>query len=218
MLVRHAEPAWVIDGRQQDNPALTRRGHEQARLTGKRLTLEAFDETHVSPLVRAQQTAAPMDRDPITSLWLEEIRDPDWHGTPAEDVHHQFIERRKMPAHEQWSGLPGGEDVRAFMERVHEGLHLFLAERGVHRVENEFPLWHIERPFRRFLLVAHAAVNATIMSHMLGLVPVPWEWERFVFGHSSISRLEAIPVSGLFTFSLTKLSDVEHLPAEHRTR
>ena len=36
--------------------------------------------------------------------------------------------------------------------------------------------------------------------------------------HASMSRLEAIPVGDGYTFSLTALSDVEHLPAADRTR
>jgi probable phosphoglycerate mutase len=52
---------------------------------------------------------------------------------------------------------------------------------------------------------------------MLGLEPTPWEWDRFVLGHASISRLVALPVHEGFTFSLFKLSDVEHLPRSDRT-
>lgn len=218
VLVRHAEPAWVVDGRQQDNPHLTRRGDEQAQLTANRLRLESFDEVHVSPLHRAQETAKPIDREKQTTSWLEEIRDPDWHGTPAEIVHKAFVDRRTMAAEDQWDGLDGGEDVRDFMARVHDGMAGFLAERGIVRLPGDLPLWKIERPFRRFLLVAHAAVNATLVNHLLGISSTPWEWERFVFNHSSITRLEAVPVSGVHTFCLTRLSEVEHLPTDLRTR
>ena len=31
-LIRHAEPEWVRDGLNVDNPPLTSRGHQQARL------------------------------------------------------------------------------------------------------------------------------------------------------------------------------------------
>ena len=52
----------------------------------------------------------------------------------------------------------------------------------------------------------------------LGLQPTPWEWDRFVQGHASISRLEALPVHGAHTFSLSTLSDREHLAPADRTR
>jgi probable phosphoglycerate mutase len=56
------------------------------------------------------------------------------------------------------------------------------------------------------------------MCHLLGLQPTPWEWDRFVFGHASVSRLEALPVRDGYTFSLTALSSLEHIPRDVRTR
>jgi probable phosphoglycerate mutase len=46
---------------------------------------------------------------------------------------------------------------------------------------------------------------------------VPWEWDRFVTGHASITRLVTMELADGHTFSLTKLSDVEHLAVEDRT-
>jgi probable phosphoglycerate mutase len=56
------------------------------------------------------------------------------------------------------------------------------------------------------------------IGHLLGLDPTPWEWDRFVLGHSSISRVEALALEDGYTFSLTKLSDLEHLDRDERTR
>jgi 2,3-bisphosphoglycerate-dependent phosphoglycerate mutase len=56
------------------------------------------------------------------------------------------------------------------------------------------------------------------MCHLLGLRPTPWEWDRFVFGHASVSRIEALPVHEGYTFSLTSLSSLEHLARDDRTR
>ena len=67
-------------------------------------------------------------------------------------------------------------------------------------------------------MVAHAGTNSVTIAHLLGLDPTPWEWDRFVLGHTSVSRLEAIPVHGGFTFSLVSLSNLEHLAPEQRTR
>ncbi len=39
-----------------------------------------------------------------------------------------------------------------------------------------------------------------------------------MLGHASVTRLEALPLGDGYTFSLTRLSDVEHLPPELRTR
>ena len=72
------------------NPPLTELGHAQADRLAKSLVDEAFDELYVSPLVRARQTAAPvwdvLGRPEVVEDWLEEIRDPEWHGSPGRAV------------------------------------------------------------------------------------------------------------------------------------
>jgi probable phosphoglycerate mutase len=181
-----------------------------------------FDEVYVSPMTRARQTAAPLleryGRDEQVDDWLEEIRNPLWHGTPAEKAEQAFVEERARPAHERWSGLPGGESVRDFVARIRVGAALFLAERGIEPARDDLPVWKVRDPHRRILLVAHAGTNAVVICHLLGLEPVPWEWERFVLGHASIARIEAFPTGEGHTFGLTRLSEVEHLPPKLRTR
>ncbi|MEZ5236627.1 MAG: histidine phosphatase family protein [Acidimicrobiales bacterium] len=126
--------------------------------------------------------------------------------------------RNERPAHRRWEGLDGGEPVRDFVERVHRDMQLFLAERGIAPAREDLPVWRIAEPGRKILLIAHAGTNAVAFGHLLGLQPVPWEWERFVLGHASISRIESLATGDGHTFSLTKLGDVEHLNLEERTR
>ncbi len=222
VFVRHGEPEWVRHGYNVDNPPLTVRGREQVRRLADRLAGEHFDEILVSPLQRARESAAPLlhqlGRPEIIAPWLEEIRNPVWHGTPAERAEEAFRADRAKPAHLRWEGLDGGESVRDFVQRIHQGSGLFLAERGISRTEGELPIWQVERPGRRILLIAHAGTNAVTVGHLLGLAPVPWEWERFVLGHASISTVEALPTGEGYMFSLTRLGDVEHLSPEQRTR
>jgi probable phosphoglycerate mutase len=66
--------------------------------------------------------------------------------------------------------------------------------------------------------VAHAGTNSVVISHLLGLDTVPWEWDRFVLSHTSVTRIEAMKLGDGYTFCLSKLSDVEHLPNDMRTR
>jgi 2,3-bisphosphoglycerate-dependent phosphoglycerate mutase len=222
VLVRHSQPEWVRDGLNVIDPPLTELGHRQAEHLASALQREHFDEIFVSPLRRARQTAAPLlkrlGRDEEVAGWLEEIRDPAWHGTPAEKAEQAYREMRGRPVDERWDGLEGGEPVRDFVERIRLGARMFLAERGVFRIEHDLPIWQIAEPGSRFLLFAHAGTNSVTICHLLGLEPTPWEWDRFVLGHASMSRIEALPVHGAHTFSLTKLSDVEHLPLADRTR
>jgi probable phosphoglycerate mutase len=66
-------------------------------------------------------------------------------------------------------------------------------------------------------MVAHAGTNSVLICHLLGLDPTPWEWERFVIGHASVTRLVSTEMGDGHTFCLNRLSDHEHLPNEERT-
>jgi len=220
--VRHGEPEWVRQGLNVDDPPLTERGRVQAELLGERLAAHGLDEVYVSPLRRARETAAPLlgrlGVAEVVAPWLEEIRNPIWHGTPAEKAEEAYRADRARPSHERWEGLPGGEPVRDFVTRIRDGARSFLTERGIRSEREDLPVWSIDGPARRIAFVAHAGTNSIVVCHLLGLQPTPWEWDRFVLGHASITRLEALAVGDGHTFSLTKLSDVEHLTEELRTR
>ena len=221
-MLRHGQPEWIRGGLCVVDPVLTEQGFAQAEHLGEALADEHFDEFFVSPLVRAVQTAAPLakkqNREPVIVPWMQECREPDWHGEPAEVAASAYKAEASLHHDERWSGLPGGETMREFTNRIHRGLTGFLAERGIRRVEgSELPLWDVDAPGRRLVWVAHAGTNTVAISHLLGLAPVPWEWDRFRLGHASVSRLRALPVGQHFTFSLTQLSGVEHLPQALRT-
>jgi probable phosphoglycerate mutase len=222
VLVRHGQPEWVRDGLNVVDPPLTELGTAQAEQTGAVLAAESFDEVIISPLRRARLTAAPLLRHQARAEtiepWLHEIREPDWHGTPSELAAKAYAEERSRPAEERWRGVEGGEPSRDFVERVRSGMSDWLAERGMYRAEQILPVWHIERPETRLAVIAHAGVNGVLLSLLLGLDPVPWEWDRFVTGHASITRLESMELGDGHTFSLIRLSDAEHLGADQRTR
>lgn len=222
VLIRHGQPEWVRDGLAVVDPPLTDLGRRQAELLAKWMLDEHFDEILVSPLVRARQTAAPLleslGRDEVIDPWLEEIRDPLWHGSPAEKAAEAYAELRGRRAEERWHGLNGGESMRDFVARIRAGVTDFLAARGVVRTDMDLPVWQIAEPGARIALVAHAGTNSVTIAHLLGLEPVPWEWDRFVLGHTSVSRVEALEFDDGFSFGLSKLSNLEHLAPDERTR
>ena len=222
VLIRHGQPEWVRDGLAVVDPPLTDLGRRQAELLAKWVLDEHFDEILVSPLVRARQTAAPLlealGRDEVIDPWLEEIRDPLWHGSPAEKAAEAYAELRGRRAEERWHGLNGGESMRDFVARIRAGATDFLAARGVVRTDMDLPVWQITEPGARIALIAHAGTNSVTIAHLLGLEPVPWEWDRFVLGHTSVSRVEALEFDDGFSFGLSKLSNLEHLAPDERTR
>lgn len=221
LFVRHAQPGWDNDGTSVDNPELTALGHRQAELLAERFDGAPIDEILVSPLVRAQQTAAPVAEvlglAPTTLDWLAEIRAPAWEGTPTEEVERIFRENRERSVDELWDGLPGGESFRDFHRRVCTGMAGMLADRGAVPTSESPPMWNLDRLERRILIVAHAGTNAAALGYLLGIQPVPWEWERFVSFHASVSTLQPLAISGAHSFSLFRFADVSHLPVDHQT-
>jgi broad specificity phosphatase PhoE len=156
--------------------------------------------------------------EPTVLPWLAEIAAPRWEGTPADVVEQAFAESRHRPLDEQWDGLPGGESFRAFHVRVTTGLRAMLDDEGAVQTADDPPLWKMTEPHRRLVIVAHSGTNATALGHLLGIPPVPWEWERFVTLHASVSQVEPIAIGGGHAFSLSRLSAVDHLPETDRTR
>ena len=221
VLLRHGQPEWVKDGLCVVDPPLNDNGFAQAELLGASLGNEQIDEFYVSPLLRARQTAAPLaaklGREPAIVEWLKECQEPAWHGEPAAVAANAYAFEKTLLPHERWNGIEGGESMRDFTDRIHSGLTTWLAAHGIRRLPGELPLWDIDEPGRTLVWVAHGGTNTVSISHLLGLAPVPWEWDRFSVGHASICRLKALPVHDHFTFSLTRLSGVEHLPEALRT-
>jgi probable phosphoglycerate mutase len=222
VLIRHGEPEWVLDGLNVDNPPLTERGRRQAAAMAGYLREERFDAVYCSPLRRARQTAEPLyaalGGDEAVDPWLEEIRNPIWHGTPEEKSAEAYREQEARAAEDRWRGLDGGESMTDFVERIRLGVTLFLAERGIVRTEQVLPVWKITQPELRIAVVAHAGTNSVVMCHLLGLEPTPWEWDRFVMEHASVSRLESMEGGDGHIFGLTRLSDTEFLARTDRTR
>ncbi len=88
VLVRHGEPDWEPGGRAVDHPVLSERGRRQAECVADELAGQEFDGVYVSPLPRAQETAAPLLQRTGWSAqiepWLEELRLPSLEGKTSD--------------------------------------------------------------------------------------------------------------------------------------
>ena len=227
ILVRHAEPAWSDDSGQAINdPGLTARGRQQAKIVAERLArdLDGPSELLVSTAKRALETVDPIAEalglEPQVEEWIHEIRlPPEWEGTPAEEVSRVLKEHRHQPREAWFQGIPGhGESFLDFHERVTAGLEAALNERGVerHRADEEH-LWWVPEDLPRLVIIGHAGTNSSILGHLLGLTPQPWEWERFSSNHASVTRLDTTAIAGGRIWSLQLFSGVAHFDAEHVT-
>lgn len=218
LLVRHGQPDWAPNQIAQNDPSLTELGREQAKRIAHRLSgLDRVDEIWVSPMRRAMETAEPiadeLGRDVEVFPWLEEIQNPpEWEGTPVEHVDRVLAEANQRTMDEMWDGLPGGESFRSFHNRVVTGLSKTMDSHGIHPMERDHRhLWTVDDPDKRVVIVAHAGTNTVVLGHLLGLEPVPWEWERFRQPHTGLARLTLVKISTAWAFSLRQSGNVSHL-------
>jgi probable phosphoglycerate mutase len=217
VLVRHGEPDWEPGGFAVDDPELTPHGRAQAERAAEMLSRERFDALYVSPLRRALETAAPIGArlalEPRTASWMRELGLPAMAGLATAEVRRFFEEARARDLEKWWDGPPGGESFRHFHERVASGIEALLV--GEHRMElhedSGHRLWRIPQAERRVLLVGHEGTNALVISHLLGIDPVPWEWVRFSSTWAGISRLRTVPVASGAVWVLSRFNDVTHL-------
>ena len=217
-LVRHGQPDWAPGRIARNDPNLTELGNEQASRVGHRFAnVPDVAELWVSPMARSQETSVPVAAelgiDSEVYDWLKEIQNPPtWEGEPAEVIERAFETANARAMEEMWDGLPEGESFRDFHQRVVTGLIDTLDSHGVHPASpGDRHLWNVDDPEKRVVIVAHAGTNALILGHLLGLDPVPWEWDRFRQPHTGVSRLITFKVSTGWAFSLRQLGDVTHL-------
>ncbi len=224
VFIRHGQPQWAVDGMSQPDPNLTERGELQARLAADRIASDPKPATELiaSPAARARQTASPIAAAtgliPVTVEDLVEVKMPDWEGVTEESVIEIFRNSRHRTPDEWWEGLPGGESFRRFHNRVIGALDPLLAERGMVRDTDDPRLWHVNEDAGRIVIVAHGGTNSVCLTHLLGIPPAPWEWEKFVLFHASFARVKLIPLAGAYVPSLRTFNDQDHIPMDVRSR
>ena len=218
VLVRHGEPDWEPAGRAVDHPALTPRGRQQADRLADRLGCERFDAIYTSPLRRARETAVPIERalgmPAREESWLRELGLPSLQGQTSEQVQAFFAAASRRELDRWWDGYPGGESFRHFYDRVSAGIEGLLAS-SLHvrcQVDAGQRIWQLpDDEGSRLLLVAHEGTTAIIVSHLLGLEPVPWAWKRFSLSWAAIARLRCVRVAAGSVWALAGFNDRAHL-------
>ena len=164
LLVRHGETDWNRQGRFQgqiDIP-LNSNGRAQAAAAGDYLQRLSFDRAYTSSMARPRQTAEGILKHhpgvPLTSVpLLVEIGHGEWEGRLEEEIADQWAELladwKRAPETVQ---MPGGETIHDVWERSLDGWNRIAASLD---------------PEETALVVAHDAVNKTILCALLGLSP-----------------------------------------------
>ncbi len=176
LLVRHGTTEYNEADRLQgriDNP-LSGKGRGEVERLAARLRNEPFDAVFSSPLKRALETAAIINRGhgrPLTVISeFSEIDLGDWEGLIYSKVREQFAE-----IHQRWISdadfpVPGGESFSAVCARTLTGLQRILQE---------------DR--QNILITGHASVNRAILGNLLQLEPA--QARLFRTGNAALSSL-----------------------------
>ncbi len=220
ILLRHGEPDWTPDeGATVSDPGLTPFGREQAEAAARAVAEAGIDAVYVSPYRRAQETAEPLVKatglDAVTVDDLAEIGIA-FEGLTQTEVDETFVEAAKRPLEEHWDGWPGGETFTHFHARVTRGILDVLGRHGfTPRKASDFTIW--DRPedaAPQIAIVAHGGTNAVLLTHLLDVRPVPWEWLRFESALCAYSVLQARPLGGQgLVWSLQNFNEIDHLRA-----
>lgn len=215
-LLRHGEPDWAPGGRTVNDPGLTDFGAAQARAAADALSKSSIDAVYVSPYRRARETAEPLARatghEPIVFEALAEIGIA-FEGLTQEQVDRTFVEASRRPLHEHWQGWPGGETFRDFHERVTTGVTELFAKHDIrpHR-RHDFTVWEMPDEPLSIVIVAHGGTNAVLLTHLLDVRPVPWEWLRFESALAAYSVAQARPLGDQgCVWSLQNFNELDHL-------
>jgi hypothetical protein len=90
-----------------------------------------------------------------------------------------------------------------------------LAEHGIRPArEHDFTVWSMPEPAPSIVVVAHGGTNAVLLTHLLDVRPVPWEWLRFESQLAAYSVAEARPIGPRGSvWSLQNFNEVDHLRA-----
>lgn len=186
ILVRHARPEHIIDADGPADPPLTEIGHRQARAVAAWLAAEPFDALYTSPMVRARQTAAPLER----LLGLEATAVHGVREYDAADTSYVPIEvmRADKDAWRRYVLEEADIDRTAFGQEVADALEdLIDRHRG-----------------QRIVVVCHGGVINAWAARVLGIAPTLF----FNPDYTSVNRFMAAS-SG--ERSVVSLNETAHL-------
>ncbi len=184
--MRHARPEHIVEADGPADPPLTDIGHRQARAVAAWLAAEPVDALYTSPMVRARETAAPLER----LLGLEAVAVPGVREYDAADTSYVPIEvvRADKEAWRRYVLEEAGIDRSAFGAEVAAALEgLIDRHRG-----------------QRIVVVCHGGVINAWACRVLGLTVTLF----FNPDYTSINRFMAAS-SG--ERSVVSLNETAHL-------
>lgn len=215
-IVRHAEPDYRIDH-------LTEKGKREAALLSERLSKLDIKDFYVSPLGRAQATAAytleRMGRTATTLPWLQEFRGRCydemagrvricWDYRPQQWQSHPLLYDP-----ERWLDDPllQGGNVQQIWQETITGLDDVLASHGYNRDGAIYRC--AENTTDAMLFFCHFGIGAAMTAYLCNLPPMLL-WQSFCMMPSSVTTLVTEErTKGEVAFRCMALGDLGHLYA-----
>jgi probable phosphoglycerate mutase len=179
----------------EEDPPLTADGRAEAKALANRLRLERLDVLAVSPLLRAQETAAAVALvSGLKSVTLAELREVglgEWEGRLSARIAEGGPVVTELFRRQRWDVIPGAEPAPRFAARVRVALaHLVsLAEPG-----------------HRAVAVAHGGVIAEACRQVTGS-------HRFAFLGAENGSITRLVHNGDGSWTLRSFNDIAHLEA-----
>lgn len=153
ILVRHGLPERIENAGGPADPPLTKVGRQQAEAAAQWLKTEALSELYVSPMVRARQTAEPLERalgrEAIVERGVREFDAEESSYIPVEELQQDKKRWKKYLAEESTV------DRSAFSAEVVDALEAIVAANRGGTVA----------------VVCHGGVINVWAAHILGLAP-----------------------------------------------
>lgn len=217
MIIRHGEPDYERD-------TLTEKGWREARLLADRLCETPIDAFYTSPLGRARDTAKPtlerLGREAAVLQWIEEFRGTMIDPRTGErgiiwDMMPQYWTRcPEFFSKDHWLENPliqTGDSARIYRETT-DGLDALLASYGYRRSGMLYET--AQNRTDCVALVCHFGIAMMMLSHLLGLSPIPLLHGLILPPTSVTTLVTEERAKGEVFFRCTGLGDVSHLYRE----
>ena len=223
IFIRHGDPDYV-------NDSLTEKGIREAKLLAKRVAKwDNITQFYCSPLGRAKKTASysleAVGREAVTYEWMKEfaykIDDPvtGRHGVPWDFMPAYWTEIPEMYDKESWKNTAiyrSNDALLPAYNEVCEGLDGLLSSYGYTRHNN----YYLTDPAKKnsspdaedtIVIFCHLGVTCMMLSHLLGISPVPL-LHGFFLAPTSVTVLaseERMETGAIFRVQV--MGDVTHL-------
>ena len=216
LIIRHGDPDYAAD-------SVTEKGARKVEMLAERLSRLDIHTFYVSPLGRAQRTAAPtlqrLHKDAVTLPWLREfqapVQDPEtdrlrnpWDFKPA-----YWMQDPRFYDASLWTQTPVMQtgDVASEAQRVYQGLDDVLARHGYRRKGLYYEATAANTDTIAF--VCHFGVECVMLSHLMNISPMPL-WHHFCALPSSVTTLVTEErEKGIAVFRCLSFGDLSHLYA-----